>query len=72
MEYENQKIEFCRSRSKMEHTPKETSPQTKKWPRKKAALIVGDSMLSGIDERRITQKSDIKVRLFPGATTQNM
>ena len=39
---------------------------------KKTALIVGDSMLSGIDERRITQKSDIKVRLFPGATTQNM
>ena len=38
----------------------------------KKPLIVGDSMLSGIDERRITQKSNIKVRLFPGATTQNM
>ena len=29
-------------------------------------------MLSGKDQRRITQKNNNKVRLFPGATTQEM
>ena len=34
-------------------------------------LIVGDSVLSGKDERRITQ-SKVKLRCFPGVTTQDM
>ena len=34
--------------------------------------MMGDSMLSGKDQRRITQKNNNKVRLFPGATTQEM
>lgn len=29
-------------------------------------------MLSGIDERRITQRNSIKVKLFQGATTQDI
>ena len=32
-------------------------------------LLVGDSMISGINERRITQKNNVKVSFFQGATT---
>ena len=35
VKHENYKIEFHKSRSKMKHTLKETSPVTKKWPIKK-------------------------------------
>ena len=43
-----------------------------KW-HKNTALIVGDSMISGIDQQRLSIKGRIvKVRSFPGATMNDM
>ena len=43
-----------------------------KW-RKNTTLIVGDSMISGIDQQRLSVKGRImKVRSFPGATINDM
>ena len=43
-----------------------------KW-RKNTVLIVGDSMISGIDQQRLSIKGGIvKVRLFSGATINDM
>ena len=40
---------------------------------KGTCLIVGDSMLAGIDENRLkTGKHKVKVRYFPGARTDDM
>ena len=39
---------------------------------KGTTLIVGDSMLAGIVEKRISGNRSVKVRLFPGATTHGM
>ena len=41
------------------------------WP-KGACLIAGDSMVEGIDKRRMSSKRVIKVRKFPGATISDM
>ena len=41
------------------------------WP-KGTCVIVGDSMLEGIDERKMSSKRLIKVRKFPGATIDDM
>ena len=42
-----------------------------KWP-KRTVLIVGDSIISGVDERRISHRNNTKVRVFPGATVDDM
>ena len=43
-----------------------------KWP-KNTTLIVGDSMISGIDQQRLLVKGRIiKVRSFPGAAINDM
>ena len=43
-----------------------------KWP-KNTTLIVGDSMISGIDQQRLLNKGRIiKVRSFPGAAINDM
>ena len=41
------------------------------WP-KGICLIAGDSMVDGIDERRMSSKRVVKVRKFPGATNSDM
>ena len=41
------------------------------WP-KGTYLIAGDSMLKGIDERRMSSKRAIKDRKFPGTTISDM
>ena len=50
-------------------------PQTSKdghqWP-KGTTLIVGDSMLGGVQERLIGPRGNIKVRSFPGANSDDM
>ena len=50
-----------------------TSPKakTKAWPRE-TCLVTGDSMLSYIDETRMSKKFNVKVRSFPGAKTDDM
>ena len=45
--------------------------KTKSWPRG-TCLVTGDSMLSYIDETRISRKPNVKVRSFPGAKTGDM
>ena len=35
-------------------------------------LIAGDSMLSGLDERRLSSKGGVKVRAFPGSTIADL
>ena len=35
-------------------------------------FIAGDSMLAGIEEKRMSGNRSVKVRIFHGATTHNM
>ena len=42
-----------------------------RWPSGTCA-IVGDSILSNIDERKISSRRNIKVRSFPGASCEDM
>ena len=52
---------------------KSTSLLTKKWTKSQIkVLIVKDSLISWTDERRITQKSNVKVRFFPGETMHDI
>ena len=41
------------------------------WPNG-SCLAIGDSMLEGLDERKMSSKRVVKVRKFPGATTDDM
>ena len=41
------------------------------WP-KGSCLVIGDSMLEDLDERKMSSKRVVKVRKFPGATTDDM
>jgi hypothetical protein len=42
-----------------------------KWP-KKTILIASDSMLSGLDEQRLSRYHHVKVRCFSGSTVKDM
>ena len=65
------------SHSMLKATVKENAPklpQTDKshhWPRG-TTLVVGDSMLGGVQERLIGPRGNIKVRSFPGASSNDM
>ena len=48
-----------------------TRKKTKAWPRG-MCLVTGDSMLSYIDETRMSKKFNIKVRSFTGAKTDDV
>ena len=66
---QSQYSNFCR-----ENKSENIEISTKKW-RKGTTLIVGDSMLYGINEERLSGKRkqhNIKVRVFPGATVDDM
>ena len=39
---------------------------------KGSCLVIGNSMLEGLDERKMSSKRVVKVRKFPGATTDDM
>ena len=41
------------------------------WP-KVSCLVIGNSMLEGLDGRKMSSKRVVKVRKFPGATTDDM
>ena len=43
----------------------------RQW-KKGTTLIVVDSKLAGIEERRISRNRSVKVRILPGATTHDM
>ena len=47
------------------------SSSIRQW-KKGTTLIVSDSMLAGIEEKRISGNSSVKVRIFPGATSHDM
>ena len=40
--------------------------------KKGTALIIGDSVLSGLRKYKMSRRKTIKVRTFPGATKNNM
>ena len=43
------------------------------WVWKKGTCVIaGDSMLNGIDERRISKTHPVKVRFFPGSRIRDM
>ena len=42
-----------------------------KWP-KDTVLIIGDSMISEIDEKRLSSQQNVKMRSFPGASIVDM
>ena len=46
-------------------------PEKNEWP-KGTVLIAGDSMIGGIDEKRLSRNRCVKVRTHPGATLQDM
>ena len=43
----------------------------RQWKRG-TTLIVGDSMLAGIEQKRISGNRNVKLRIFPGAFTHDM
>ena len=47
------------------------SSSIRQW-KKGTTLIVGDSMLAGIAEKRISGKRSVKVRIVPSATTHGI
>ena len=47
------------------------SSSIRQW-KKGTTLIVGDSMLAGMEEKRKTGNRSVKVRIFPGATTHDI
>ena len=65
------------SRSEANHAKHQTSNQsdntseTQPW-RKGTTLIAGDSILYGIDERKICQNGSVKVRVFSGTTIEDL
>ena len=70
---ENQLIEFRQKEQaeftqiKKPHISPNSNENLQKWSRN-TTLIVGDSMLSGIKERRISKRDrKVKVKNFPGA-----
>ena len=40
--------------------------------KEKTTIIAGDSMLNGLDERRLGNKGNVKVRAFPGSTIADL
>ena len=53
----------------IENVTKVTS--IRQW-KKGTTLIVGDSMLTGIEEKRISENGSVNVRVFRSATTKDM
>ena len=49
----------------------DTTAQAHAWNHG-CTLIAGDSILNGIDERKLSKRRNVKVRNFPGATTADM
>ena len=45
--------------------------RTHKWP-KKTILVASDSMLSGLDEQRLSRYKHVKMRCFRGSTVKDM
>ena len=75
---ENQLIEFRQKQQEKfkqinkHHISLNSNENLQKWSRN-ATLIVGDSMLSGIDERKISKKDrKVKLKNFSGATIDDM
>ena len=75
---ENQLIEFRQKQQekskqiKKTHISPNSNENLQKWSRN-TTLIVGDSRLPGIDERRISKKDrKVKVKNFPGGTIDDM
>ena len=75
---ENQRTEFRQKQQeefkqiKKPHISPNSNEKFQKWSRN-TTLIVGDSMLSGIDEKRISKRDrKVKVKNFPGATIDDM
>ena len=64
------KIHISRDKS-LNIDENKTKNNTHYWP-KGTCLIAGDSMVEGIDKRRMSSKRVIKVRKFPGATISDM
>ena len=46
-------------------------PALHKW-RNNTTLIIGNSMISGLDEKRMSSNGSVKVRSFPGARIEDM
>ena len=60
------------TKTKKPHVSPKSNENLHKWD-KNTTLIVGDSMLSGIAERRISKRDrKVKVKNFPGATIDDM
>ena len=40
--------------------------------KKSEVYIIGDSIVKNVDGRKMSKKKNVKVRIFPGATTNDM
>ena len=56
---------------KSDHSPADTSVQAHAWNHG-CTLLAGDSILNGIDERKLSKRRNVIVRNFPGVTTADM
>ena len=75
---ENQLTEFRKKQQekftkiKKPHVSPKSNENLHKWDRN-TTLIVGDSLFSGTEERRISKRDrEVKIKNFPGATIDDM
>ena len=75
---ENQLIEFCQKQQekfkelKTSHISPNSNEKLQKWS-SNTTLIIADSILSGIDERRISNRDrNVKVKKIPGVTIDDI
>ena len=68
-------LDAIKSDRKEKHQPPsknvDDASDVHRW-RKGTTLIAGDSILYGTDEKKICQNGSVKVRVFPGATIEDL
>ena len=67
---ERKKIEKCGNAAKQDAKEKVLVLNSEQW-KKGTTLIVGDSMLAGLREGKLSGSKRIKVRYFPGGKTED-
>lgn len=69
---ESNESEECDNTYAAQQEAKENVPSSNSDQWKKATLIVGDLMLAGLGEAKLSRRKRIKVRHFPGGKTGDL
>ena len=70
--YNSSSVKIKKKDSNKNSGKEDTNQEQKRLWEKNTILIAGDSILYGIDERRLSNKVKVKVHSFPGATISDM